>query len=759
MDFYDGPQYSRDSIATFDSEQSINTASSIFSVARSNSRASTNTAYSSHSQPYAQAISSFDPPQRSAPSGSASHGWPSTIGHDRQRAAQIVTDPRRLALYTAAQRAPSQAAETKASPISPANRQHTPLAEKQANNKFACSHCREVFTKKSDRKKHWHNRCQYLGDPRIPEGAYDAFVCPQCDHVARNEDQQRRHQKVSGHKGDWAPTRLCGKARYTCSNHDTIFHNAHAFYAHFERDNCPLNNHSGGKDGYRHHQARVAVLLQEGRDELHERHTHLYAALMAYCSNLGMRADAWRPIVQRLPAEEALSIANKLEWGLQNANGSAVSRLGFTDVMKMVAQAVPLSAICDFKHEAAWCVGNDSPSRSIEPSEQRPSSQPQSARSAQRGPNDSATKPASASAQAHPRSQERQGGAGFAVHRTEPLLRTNEADFTIPWPEARRDLNHSHNERRPAQHLPDASRHLPEMEVMKSTTPVFLAAMAQRTVPDNNQTHWHDEDDWDIVDQVSMPTANITASDHDHYPEFQALTPSPTKDTHYEWTIPAPPSRKRPISTSSSVLPDSIARSKAGPKHNLALRPASKDSTTSVQTTAVPQSPRTSQRSSGESIVGKWFNYANYFEQPATPTLLLPGTKGADYSDVNNHQQAPQSTTLPERSRTAGQAVKAVFRKMKTPSVREISDAPSESTTTSPPRARPISRCVHCGKIDDIACLTNHISDRRQAQARHNRRNGSILDPTAVAEAFNEFDPTFDMFANYAGYSNDSYDF
>ncbi|GIZ47357.1 hypothetical protein CKM354_001045000 [Cercospora kikuchii] len=759
MDFYDGTQYSRDSIATFDSEQSINTASSIFSVARSNSRASTNTAYSSHSQPYAQAIPSFDAPQRTAPSGSASHGWPSTIGHDRQRAAQIVTDPRRLALYTAAQRAPSQATETKASPISPANRQHTPLVEKQANNKFACSHCREVFTKKSDRKKHWRDRCQYLGDPRTPEGAYDAFVCPQCDHVARNEDQQRRHQKVSGHKGDWAPTRLCDKARYTCSNHDTIFHNAHAFYAHFERDNCPLNNHSGGKDGYRHHQARVAVLLQEGRDELHKRHTHLYAALMAYCSNLGMRADAWRPIVQRLPAEEALTIANKLEWGLQNANGSAVSRLGFTDVMEMVAQAVPLSAIYDFKHEAAPCVGNALSSRSEEHTGTRSSPQPYSARSTQKGLEYSATKPASASAQVRLRLPERQGSAGFAVHRTEPLFRADDDNLATPWSEARYGLHRPLGENQPVQHLADDCRRVPEMEVVKSTTPLFLAAMAQRTLPGNNQTSWHDEDDWDIVDQASVPTSSNHASDHDHYPEFQALTPSPTKDTRYEWSIPAPPSRKRPISTSSSVLPDSIARSRAGPTHNLALRPASKDFTTSVQTAPVPQSPRTSQRSSGESVVGKWFSYANYYGQPATPTLLLPGTKAADYSDANSHQQAMQSTTLPERSRTAGQAVKAVFRKMKTPSVREISGASSESTTTSPPRARPISRCVHCGKIDDIACLTNHISDRRQAQARHNRRNGSILDPSAVAEAFNEFDPTFDMFANYAGYPNDSYDF
>ncbi|KAF2208746.1 hypothetical protein CERZMDRAFT_87543 [Cercospora zeae-maydis SCOH1-5] len=748
MAFYESNQYSRDSVGTFDSERSINTASSIFSLARSSSRASTNTAYSSNSLPHVQPASS-DP----------QHGWPALIGPEKQRAAQMVTDTRRLALHTATQRAPPQTTEANTSPISPATRQHTPLAEKQVNNKFACSHCREVFTKKSDRKKHWHNRCQYLGDPKTPDAAGDAFVCPQCDHVARNEDQKRRHQKISGHKGDWQPIRLCQKARYTCSNHDTIFHNAHAFYAHFERDSCPLNHHSGGKDGYRYHQARVTALLQEGRDELRGRHSYLYAALLTHCHHHGMRSDAWRPIVQRLPAEEALAIANRLEWGLQDARESAISRLGFTDVMEMVAKAVPSSALYDSAQGITLRTAHDPSSLAVDKHDTRSPSQPLVSRfdaSAQRKFGPSALDAVPEFTHAKAQSQQRQQRAGFAVHKTQPLPRENSKHLPDAWADAHHDegRNLRHSEDMSSQQFIDNSHgmQLPEMQAVENATPLFLAGMAQRILPEQHQTHRREEDEWEIVGQVLVFPPNNSASDLDHYPESQALTPSPTKDAYPEWPFPAPPSRKRPISTSSSVLPDSIARSRAGPTNRLALRPASKDFSTSAQTTQIPTSPRTSQRSSGESVVGKWFNYANYYEQPPTPTLLLPGTKGAAYSDPTNYQQSP--TALPERSRSAGQAVKAVFRKMTTPSVREISEAAFEQMPAPPARTRPISRCVHCGRVNDISCLTTHISDQDQTQSRHNRRNGSVLDPTAVADAFHEFDPAFDLFTD-----NDSYDF
>ncbi|KAM3417522.1 hypothetical protein BST61_g5761 [Cercospora zeina] len=717
MAFCDSDQYSRDSIGTFDSERSINTASSIFSLARSTSRASTNTAYSSTSLPHPQPTSV-----------DARHAGPPSFGPEKQRAAQNITDPRRLALHTAAQRAPSQTTEANTSPISPATRQHTPLAEKQVNNKFACSHCREVFTKKSDRKKHWHHRCQYLGDPKTPDAAGDAFVCPQCDHVARNEDQQRRHQKISGHKGNWEPIRLCQKARYTCSNHDTIFHNAHAFYAHFERESCPLNNHSGGKDGHRHHHARINVLLQEGGDELRGRHTYLYAALLAHCHHHGMRSDAWRSVVQRLPAEEALNIANKLEWGLQNADGSAISRLGFTDVMEMVVNAVPLPALIAARFLA----------------------------SAQSNLGPSSLNAAPESARAKAQSQQRRQGVGYAVHETQPLPQEDNQPFPNAWIETSYDehrLLHQSDDM-PSQHFVgnlDDMR-LPEMQAVENAAPLFLAGMAQRGLPEqHHQTYWNDDDGEE--NQVLVSPSNKSSADFDHYPEFQALTPSPTKDAHTEWSFPAPPSRKRPISTSSSVLPDSIARSRAGPTRSLALRPASKNFTPSAQTISIPTSPRSSQRSSGESIVGKWFNYANYYEQPPTPSLLLPGTKGANFSDAMMHQQNPNAHL--DRSRSAGQAVKAVFRKMKTPSVREIGEAAFELMPAPPARTRLIPRCVHCGKLNDISCLTTHISDQDQGQSRYNRRNGSVLNPTAVAEAFYEFDPAFDLFAT----ANDSYDF
>lgn len=66
---------------------------------------------------------------------------------------------------------------------------------------------------------------------------------------------------------------------------------------------------------------------------------------MAYCRAHGLGEHGWQPIVKRHPAEQALTLANKLESGLRPADGSALGRLGFADLNKMVAAAVPLGLI------------------------------------------------------------------------------------------------------------------------------------------------------------------------------------------------------------------------------------------------------------------------------------------------------------------------------------------------------------------------------------------------------------------------------
>ncbi|KAI5364708.1 Putative Zinc finger C2H2-type, Rubredoxin-like domain-containing protein [Septoria linicola] len=744
----------RDSISTLDSERSNTTASSIFSVGRSNSRASTNTAISEHSLLSSTSYSSLDLSTTSQSSRNAAHGRSTTQAQYGGRSEHVLDDPRRAALLrTATQQAALRGPLLLASEVADSAARHTtPLLEKQASNKFACSHCSEVFTKKSDRKKHWNQRCQHLGDPNTPRASPgDGFVCPLCGFVARNEFQRRKHQQMSGHQGSWDPIHLSSKERFTCSNHGIIYHSAHDFYAHFDRDACPLNRHSGGKDGYRHHQTRIITLLQEGRDGRHGNHTYLYAALSAYCITHGLHKDDWHSIVHRHSAEDALALANKLEWGFQRSDRSPANRLGFTNVHHMLAQVVPVRDLTGSNPNmnslslhvpSSYQRGASTPAAEVDG--QSPWPELSGSRFVERMERNIA-QTAMLQPTCLPRQQAelriRQQDNGFAVHRTQPLsyvgIEVPDSNFhglasTQYDPVSRDQWEDSEAswlldaEQNPAMSLQGQGGEFctrKEMEVVDNAPSLFLSQAT--SLGASGSFNAYEPTDW-------LPTAIY------EYPERAALTPSPAiANLASQPDMLQPANKKRPISNNSAVLADSVARSRLGPGITLAHRPMHKDPSVDMRNMAHPGSPRSSQRSSGDSVVGKWFNYPQYYDQPPTPTLLLPGTKAASFDEIATNEAKASN----ERSRTTGQAMKAMLRKIATPTPCEM-DGDSTAQLVAIPcnstRSRSGSmRCIHCGVIDNIECLTKHIG--QQVGPRHNRRQASILDPTEVERAFHDF--------------------
>ncbi|USW52964.1 hypothetical protein Slin15195_G062830 [Septoria linicola] len=193
------------------------------------------------------------------------------------------------------------------------------------------------FTKKSDRNVHWARRCQYLGSADAV--GPDAYVCPRCEFVARNDLQRQRHQQNIGHEGSWTPLRLRDKTRFTCSSDGRIYYDARAFFNHFDRDDCELSNStSNGLQAGSHH-ARVCTLLLEGLME-DGRHNYLYKALMDYCQAHQLGENEWKTIIGCMSVDSARALANKLEWGLRNKNDALLARLGFTDLDAVVFEAM-----------------------------------------------------------------------------------------------------------------------------------------------------------------------------------------------------------------------------------------------------------------------------------------------------------------------------------------------------------------------------------------------------------------------------------
>ncbi|SMY26170.1 unnamed protein product [Zymoseptoria tritici ST99CH_1A5] len=202
-------------------------------------------------------------------------------------------------------------------------------AEKKAHNPFACPYCPETFSKSSDRKKHFNNRCKSLGD-----GA-PAWECLLCHHLARSESQIKDHQRKAGHpKSGCRQIHLPTKPRFTCSDDGIIYTDVEDFLEHFAYGSpCRLNEFNSHGD--HSHRARLRTLLQEGRDDVHG-HTYIYAELRAYCAARTWPAARWKEMILSLPEEVAEHFAAKLEWGLVPDEGTALSRLGFTDLSRIV---------------------------------------------------------------------------------------------------------------------------------------------------------------------------------------------------------------------------------------------------------------------------------------------------------------------------------------------------------------------------------------------------------------------------------------
>ncbi|KXT15996.1 hypothetical protein AC579_9519 [Pseudocercospora musae] len=207
------------------------------------------------------------------------------------------------------------------------------LAEKQANNGYACSHCPNTFKKKADRKKHFQNRCTRLGD---------GYICPSCTHVGRNAHQVRLHRSRHGHPEPVQTIKLSQKRAFTCSDDGKIYYDAKAFFQHFESLDCALNHYSGTH----HHQARVITLLQEGRytERPHRSSVNLYAVLQKCCVANGISDHGWKALIRALPDEIALAYADQLEWGPCQDSASPLSRLGYISMTEMVADILKTAA-------------------------------------------------------------------------------------------------------------------------------------------------------------------------------------------------------------------------------------------------------------------------------------------------------------------------------------------------------------------------------------------------------------------------------
>lgn len=640
--------------------------------------------------------------------------------------------------------------------ISTAQQKQT-LAEKKVKNKFACSHCPKTFSKRSDRKTHWKETCQYLcGTVEAQATAPLSKLCPICDYVGRNKHQISQHQKLQNHnRGIWDDIRLCDKPRFTCSDDPRIYRTPEDFFAHFNSSTCSLNHHDAHNKWFHH--SRLSTLLQEGRDDRGGQHYGTYACLLIHCARYRMTEADWKAVVNSHSEQTAQRFAEKLEWGLVLPPQSpAMMRLGFTSLSQMIATIVPpgnrnpttpvlsgLAATTDAAvppHVKSVTL-NQQPQRQQYHNYQNSYIQDRlvaSIKAASATNSFQRNEGFSAQACAHSADSGR-SSSNPLPNRDEIPLQTmappstsaNDqlADIQDMWIDSSLD-EASFNDalQRDLQPTPwpdmTRTREPREMMLKHTASSVFPAQLRQQSsgAIGMQESAGH------------LPWETNTEAQTKHTDDARAIL---NAEAAQETAAVKPSKSKRPISKASEVHPESVMRSQH--PQRLPFRLSSNEthlkSRTSIQTTTTG---RSAQRESSEST-GFFFDYQKYLNcttpppEPAStdqappppvsdkPVSMVQGilvpSPGEHFVEALVTQRS--SKTTPKEK------IKARAKKLFSTEVTELEDGGFFSRPQSGAvKAAQIGQCTLCGKFDNPECLSGHISEFPTQRKRH----GTILD-------------------------------
>ncbi|KAF7195803.1 hypothetical protein HII31_02820 [Pseudocercospora fuligena] len=785
--FSDAEGNPRDSISTFDSDFSL-AASSSFSTGRPSSFASSHTAYSSLSSPSLRSCYSpnfADSRYAGSPNADPSSVYGRGLAGFSSGASQTRTNDRRALLrtvlahgtpiddlYTAASRTETVVRTPSPSTLPiPAKDVKSSLAEKKLRNRFACTTCDKTFSKRSGRKSHWKESCQYTSDKSDAQDSKPSLLCPSCNHIARNKHQIGQHQRTHGHiRGTWDPIRLCDKPRFTCSDDCVIYRTAEEFFAHFKSNACKLNQHE--KHGKWFHHSRLLTLLQEGRDDLGGQHYGTYARLLIHCSRHDMTENDWISIIASHSEQVAQQFAEKLKWGLALPPLSpAMMRLGFANLEQMVALIVPppqhsltVSRLSGTARSASTTdsVGQhvssqlyrQQPQASQNPPNYYPHTSfeagptPDDTTLQSKGPSfnrerntDSDASPKDWKSRWNPGSMSQ---AAIMAPPTRSAVSDSPRSFKIA---SSSELTcfendcHDDLDSKPWLDLTDTFA-TQDMLLERRTQSGFPGRTSSRrstrasTLPQRDQN------------LSAQPEGPVVASIMDTFTRSATNTVWPA----YNESSPSAvaPKAKRPISKTSEVHPESVVRSQR--QHRLPFRISSGESKPH-RASQNHSSGLSSHRESSEST-GLFFDYLKYDQDDipeprqtsmheqspprvsAKPVSIIQGVLVPTPSE--HFVDSPRRSSVPERPKTTlKEKIKACAKKSFTSQITELEDGDFLSRPPSGvPKAIVPGQCIYCGIVNDTDCLSGHISEVRVRR----KHQGTVFEEADLRDLHDLFD-------------------